>query len=173
MTEDRVFNVPHKNIEPMKPNHLLLFLLIAAFAGCSTPYQSKGFRGGFTEMRLAPDVFRIRFSGNGYTSGQCAEDFALLRACQLCLSNQFSCFALMKSHSEVKSYTYTTPLSVTTTTSGGYGYIASQTPGSTTFLKPGTALLIRAFPQKPDDVFTYDAAFMLNQITNHYRIKLL
>ncbi len=63
-----------------------VFLLLASvfslwfLSGCATSYQQRGFAGGYSETQLAPDVFRVNFEGNGYTSSERAQDFALLRA---------------------------------------------------------------------------------------------
>lgn len=70
------------------------FLLIGGFSlllleGCATSHQEKGFTGGYSETQLAPDVFRVNFAGNGYTSSERAQDFALLRAAELSLVHEF------------------------------------------------------------------------------------
>ncbi len=64
-------------------------------SGCATSYQQKGFTGGYSETQLAPDVFRVNFQGNGYTSSERAQDFALLRAAELSLERGFRYFALL------------------------------------------------------------------------------
>jgi hypothetical protein len=54
-----------KNSEILRP----LILCFAGFlASCATPYESTGFLGGYSDTALAPDVYRISFQGNGYTS---------------------------------------------------------------------------------------------------------
>jgi len=62
-----------------------LLILPLIIVGCATGYHQNGFTGGFSETRLAPDVFRITFRGNGYTSAERAQDFALLHASELVL----------------------------------------------------------------------------------------
>jgi len=39
-------------------------VLIALLAGCATPYQHRGFTGGFSETQLDENVFQMRFNGN-------------------------------------------------------------------------------------------------------------
>jgi hypothetical protein len=63
--------------------------------GCATPYQQSGYRGGFTETRLAPDIFAISFAGNSFTSPERVSDFALLRAAELTLNNGYNRFTLL------------------------------------------------------------------------------
>ena len=69
----------------MKLRIFSLIPLAAALLGCATAYQPQGLSGGFTETQLAPDVWRVSFSGNGYTKGERAEDFAMLRSAELTL----------------------------------------------------------------------------------------
>jgi len=60
-----------------------------------TPYQQSGYRGGFTEARLAPDIFAISFAVNSFTSPERVSDFALLRAAELTLNNGYNRFTLL------------------------------------------------------------------------------
>jgi hypothetical protein len=177
------------------PRHPLPFL--SAFgclllAGCATSYQRVGATGGFTDMRLAPDVFRITFHGNGYTSRERAQDFALLRASELVLENGFTHFALLDEQQSSTPWVYSTPSTARTTSYGwgdttgtihgntfhGNSYLAgisttTYTPGQTYIgFKPTTGLLIRAFAEKPRDIAVFDAAFLREQIVGNYKLKL-
>ena len=49
-----------------------VILSLALLAGCATPYQRMGALGGYQEEQLAPDIYRVAFFGNGYTSPQTA-----------------------------------------------------------------------------------------------------
>ena len=55
-------------------------------AGCATTYTSadEGF-GGYSEIRLAPDSYRVLIEGNGFTSRAEAEQFAMRRCAELTL----------------------------------------------------------------------------------------
>ena len=173
----------------------ILCILIAVnifCAGCATQYQANGITGGFRDIRLAPDIFRITFRGNGYTSADRVQDFALLRACELTLNYKFTCFAIIDQRASSTPFTVSTPATSTTSTYGsgnvsgrvygnqfnGYAYINSTsyttyTPGQTfTFFKPTSGLMIQVFPQKPENIPTFDAHFMLNEITNRYHLHL-
>jgi hypothetical protein len=63
-------------------------LLILGLGGCAnaTGYQSAGADGGYSELQLAPDMFRVAFQGNIYTSQERVADMALLRAAELTLA---------------------------------------------------------------------------------------
>jgi hypothetical protein len=147
-------------------------LLLVLLAGCVTPYQYSGATGGFEDIQLAPDVFRISFQGNGYTSAERVQDFGLLRACQLTLTNGFICFAILGDHNSATTMEILTP-GVATSTAIGSSVQTVYTPGQRLFVnKPRSALMIQAFVSKPTNTFTFDARFMETQITNHYDIDL-
>ena len=69
--------------------------LALALAGCATAYQPMGFSGGFEELKLSQDTYRIRVSGNGYTSTGRAENIALLRAAELTLQDGYERFVIL------------------------------------------------------------------------------
>jgi len=165
----------------LKTTFLLAVACVTIFhlAGCATPYQSNGFTGGFSETQLAPDVFRVYFCGNGYTSGERVQDFALLRASELSLQHSFKYFAILEQNNSVKSYSYSTPGEAYTTgsvdihgnTATFSGYTTYE-PGKTyTFYKPKTGLLIQCFAEKPDGIYTFDASFLQQSLKQKYKIK--
>ena len=171
-----------------------LFPLLAVsvlIVGCATGYQHNSFTGGFTDMRLAPDIFRITFRGNAYTAAERAQDFALLRASELVLQNRFTHFALLDERQSSTPFVWSTPSTATTTSSGGgettgtlygnqfrgYTYLSAQstttyTPGQTFIMfKPTSGLLIRAFPEKPNNIPVFEAAFLRDQISSRYKLR--
>ena len=163
-------------------NKQLLFASLVAVVlfGCATPYQSSSFTGGFTDTQLAPDLFRIAFAGNGRTSRDRVQDFALLRAAELSLANNFRFFAVVETADQSRNMTITLPGSAQTsgTITGGYGNTATYS-GTTTYtppqtqniFNPGVGLLVRAFSEKPEGVFSYDAQFVNRSIKLKYDIK--
>ena len=177
------------------PKILLAGLVaILLLAGCATPYHSTGFTGGYSDTQLAPDVFRIVFRGNGYTSTERAQDFALLRASELTLQNGFICFAVIDEQESTSTSSYTTPGRADTTAygtgfssgdiylnpyGGSYSGTSSTYANATTtytppqtyvFYKPESGLLIRVFRAKPDGIFTFDAAFLRQSLSQKYHI---
>jgi len=164
----------------MKFTTTSLTLVLLSFAvGCATPYQSTSFRGGYSDTQLAPDVFRVYFRGNGYTAMERAQDFALLRAAELAQSHGFSCFAVVDESSSTSVQTFTTPGQSYTSGSGmvtgNFVTYSGQTmyyPGQTyTFHKPRTGLLIKCFTEKPEHIYTFDAAFLVHSLKQKYRLK--
>jgi hypothetical protein len=65
---------------------LVLVILLGALGGCATAYQSTGFTGGYSDLQLAPDVYRVSFKGNAFTQRERVLNLALLRAAELALS---------------------------------------------------------------------------------------
>lgn len=79
---------------------LLAVLSIAALAACATavgtaygPADAKGF--GYTETRIEADRYRITFAGDGATSPDAVEDYALLRAAELAVANGYDWFRII------------------------------------------------------------------------------
>jgi hypothetical protein len=67
---------------------LLLFLV----TGCVTPYQPKGFMGGYEDFKLGSDKYRVVYHGNGYTSQDRIMRLGLARALEVCEERGFSDF---------------------------------------------------------------------------------
>ncbi len=172
-------------------NCVSLFIL----AGCATSYHSSGFAGGFSDTQFAPDAFRVVFRGNGYTSAERVQDFALLRASELTIQHGFTCFAIIDESDTTRTSSYTTPgyanttASVTGSSSGDvylnpYGgtysgtssaYVNANTtytpPQTYVFYKPQTGIMFRCFQTKPEGIFTYDATFLDQSLKQKYHIK--
>lgn len=69
-------------------------------AGCTTatPYQpigTGGARGGFSETRIAPNRYRVTFTGNTLTSRQRVENYLLFRAAELTVQEGSGCFTIV------------------------------------------------------------------------------
>ena len=158
---------------------LLSIIIISLLMGCATPYQSKSLTGGYSETQLAPDVFRIAFRGNAYTSSERAQDFTLLRAAELTLQRGFKHFAIIDESSSTSVSSFTTPGTAQTTGTanvygnyGTYSETTTYTPATKHFMfKPRTGLLIRCFNDKQEKIYTFDAAFLEQSVKQKYNIK--
>jgi hypothetical protein len=64
-------------------------------AGCATGYQSSGLTGGYTDLQLSADTYRVTVQGNGYTSTARAENIGLLRAAELTIQNGYERFVML------------------------------------------------------------------------------
>jgi hypothetical protein len=102
-----------------------------------------------------------------------------LRAAELTLANNFKFFVVLNSSDQSRTETSVTPGTARTTgevfAPGGVGTYSGTTtyspPQVNTYYKPGVGMMIRAFPNKPDDAFAFDAAFITNSIRSKYGIK--
>jgi len=125
---------------------------------CATTYQPKGLMGGYSEIQLGENIFKISFHGNGYTSAERAVDLCLLRSADVTLNAGFKYFVIVESGQTAKVGAFTTP--TTTTTSGNatisgntiYGNATTTTYSGQTYLvsKPSSTNMILCFKEKPD-----------------------
>lgn len=146
-------------------------------SSCATSYQSKGFTGGFSETQLAPDTVQIRFRGNGYTKRERTNDFALLRAAELCLNSSCKYFKVLGGETSTDSYTHVTSggpsYTSGTLTNYGYGnygysgYTNHSSPTVTTFKRHESVITVKFFRSKPSGG-AYDANFISQSIRSKY-----
>lgn len=127
----------------LKTSILVLCLLMT---GCATGYKANSFMndGGFEELELAPNYFRISFKGNEVTSNEKVEDFALLRATDLMLERGCMTFKIVKSSNDSRysnlylPQTQTTNANVTSYGNAIYGNSTTSTYGG------GIAQMVRS-----------------------------
>lgn len=161
-----------------------LFSLIAGVGafllpGCATPYQRSGFAGGFEETHLAPDVFRVSFNGNGFTTPQRCQEFALLRAAEVCQQKGFRYFAVLQDTEDAnEAVGYTPGYSYTTASVTGYGNTAYgsastvYTPSMPFVIsKPISSMLVRCFRSPQTNPYTFDSDYIFQSIGSKYRIS--
>lgn len=80
--------------------------LILLLGGCaaSTPYQpvsaSNRVSGGYSEVRLAPDRFRVTFAGNSFTTRDKVEGSLLYRAAELTAQQGYGWFVVLERETE-------------------------------------------------------------------------
>lgn len=157
----------------------LFYLPMVIFAGCATSYQPSGFSGGFSEVQLDTNVFRVSFVGNGYTSTGKAEEFALLRSAEITIKNNFTHFVIINSRSRQDLSSYTTPTNSYTTANAtrfgnsAYGTANTTTHGgeTTVIAKPNITNTIMCFNGKPVlQSFIYDATFLCASLGKKYNI---
>jgi hypothetical protein len=65
-------------------------------AGCqATRYQPAAGAGGFAEIELTDDIWRVRFVGNAYTTQETARSYWLYRAAELTISKGYDGFEVL------------------------------------------------------------------------------
>jgi len=159
---------------------MLRFSLVIAgllfLSACATAYQEKGFSGGYTELPLGNNLYKVSFDGNGYTRPQRAADFALLRAAELALENGATHFGLVDSAASVSTGVVTMPTSsYTTGTVTNYGGYSSLSANTTTtggqtinITKPSTEKIVLLIY----DITEYDGpAFAAQTVYEAIRAK--
>ena len=93
----------------------LAVALAAGLAACATPtpYQpnlpGQAASGGYSEMRLEPNRFRVNFAGNSLTSRETVEGYLLFRAAELTLQNGYDWFTIVDRNTEADRRTYVEP----------------------------------------------------------------
>ena len=165
----------------------ILFVLLAGLvlSGCATGYQKQSFTGGYTDMKVQDNIYRVTFKGNAYASEERASDFALLRCAELTLENGYKYFVPLQEKSYVKEESYTEPVTAQTTGNvnmyGNSNYAYGSFQGTTSyyggnthhFRKPRTTYTIACFKEKPENVpvMVYDAEQIKTNVKAHYNIK--
>ena len=67
-------------------------LLAFVLGGCATAYQPEGSTGGYKDVKLADDTYRVSFFGNGYTSRPVVLKYFLYRCAELTLQHGYTYF---------------------------------------------------------------------------------
>lgn len=140
-------------------------LLVAALGGCATGYHAKGFTGGFSDTLLAPDMFRIRFAGNGFTDAERVSDFAMLRAADTSMDLGCGWFGVINETDGASTSTLTLS-SAGWNRHGGWGF-SNTVP----VVKPNTSLLVKCTRSPPPDAELFDARFVARSIRAKYGLK--
>jgi hypothetical protein len=73
---------------------VIAILLSMLLGSCATAYQQTGLTGGYEDVRLGPDRYRISVVANGLSSLERAEQIVMLRAAELTLRNGFQKFVV-------------------------------------------------------------------------------
>jgi hypothetical protein len=74
----------------------LMFVAAAVtLASCATPYQERGILGGSDVKELRPDVYRVSFGGNGYTTRESVQVYWLHRCAEVAIEKGFTGFEIL------------------------------------------------------------------------------
>ncbi|MDH2313372.1 CC0125/CC1285 family lipoprotein [Methylobacterium brachiatum] len=128
-------------------------------AGCQTSYQKTGFTGGFDELRLSENTYRVSVRGNGFTSKERANDIALLRASELTLAAGYDRFAVVGGEGVSSQVTGFDPIQTNL-----YGNTLVTTGGDPVS-KPGGNIIVRMLrPRDPGYAEALDAKRIETQL---------
>jgi len=150
-----------------------LFLVMFIIAGCATPYQRKGFKGGYSDFRIDANTFRVQFTGNAHTSQETVEVYAFYRCAEVTLNAGFDYFLLVGERGEVYRQTAATPGFYQSRYHHGRFssfYIPSQFIQTT---KHGSFVTIKAFNgQKPQgEPSAYDAREVIKYLGQQIKMS--
>ena len=147
-----------------------LMAISLVITGCATSayyYKYQGAAGGFSDIKIQDDIYKVSYSENSFVSVETAEDFALLRAAEVTLTNGYKYFIILDQKSDPHTTSSTIPLSSMTVGSGvlapgsvtGYASTFNYGGGTVTQSRPSTSNLIQCYKDKPLDasLLIYDA----------------
>lgn len=105
-----------------------ILAISAGLTACATPtpYQpavrTGATQGGFSEVRVEPNRFRVTFTGNSLTSRETVEGYLLFRAAELTVQNGYDWFQVVDRDTDKKTRTYVEPDPMYRPWYGGYGF---------------------------------------------------
>jgi len=162
----------------IKYTTLLPLLLIAS---CATPYQESGesIAGGHMFKRESNNIFKVAFSGNGFTSPKRAKDFAMLRAAEITLEHQFNYFTIIgkkdvtsTEHIDTGGSSYTTGNISSYGNYATYSGTTTYSPSTTPVHKPASLVIIQCYTKKPSGNTgqIYDAKSVKDELRAKYKL---
>ncbi len=161
----------------------ILINFILFFISCATPYQRAGFSGGYSELQVKRDIWKVFFSANAFTSMDTVQTYLIYRCAELTLENNKKYFVVLSLSSNYSTYSYKTPIirqgEIKRDYTGNYKYYEVQTGGETySFNKPYAEVLIYMFTELNEstkdtfkELYIYDAKETIN-LYNDYIEKV-
>ena len=74
---------------------LMMAATTVSLAACATAYQQDSITGGFDAKELRPDVYRVSFQGNGFTTRETVQTYWLNRCAELAIEKGFAGFEIL------------------------------------------------------------------------------
>lgn len=115
----------------------VVVVLTVLGAGCATPYQPDGYRGGYSEQQINANTWAVTFRGNGYTGTRRTREGALRRAAELTVAAGGAGFIVREGGTEVRSSIVNQPV-----TCNRIGYSTVCNGGPQVVNRPGTTVMI-------------------------------
>lgn len=145
----------------MKTSFFFVFLLFTALnLNCSTHYRAArsccvADPPGYSDIKLEDNTFRITFKANAFTKKERVFDFALLRAAEVIIDNNFEYFIVLNED----DYNIT-----------GTGVFVAD---DSLFEETKINLIIECFKEKPvSDKKIYDSLEIIDEIPEKYGFDL-
>ena len=135
-----------------KSKILLIIISLFFLASCATSYQKLSLTGGYKDMQLQENVYKVIFKGNTRISKETVKNYALYRCAEVTLENAYDYFIILEDEGYDK-IVYWQNQTRAKTTKTGRTYKTRIYGGQThTAIKPRAVLVIQCFKgQKPKD----------------------
>lgn len=136
---------------------------------------------GFFETQLAPNTYEVHFDGNNASSRERVDDFALLRAAELCLQAGFRFFAVTSSwrgtnfamYAERRDMQIDGPANVFGITNEGVSTLTVKGAARTTYARPRQILIVGLLDEpNADRGQVFDAQSLRDTIRFKYGLEL-
>ena len=114
----------------MGSRRAIAILVVVAAAGCATPYQEKGYRGGYEDYRAGANAHFVRYTGNGYTGKGTILQYWHRRAAEICGGE--GRYEVLSMGADSSQHTYGNSTTTYTGTSRQVGRSTYQTGTATT-----------------------------------------
>ncbi|MGM0611781.1 MAG: CC0125/CC1285 family lipoprotein [Thermodesulfobacteriota bacterium] len=124
---------------------VLICIWLLSFVGCAaTPYQpaEENFAGGYTDIKMRPDTYRISFEGNAYITGEKAYQYTLYRAAEIAMEHDCKWFEVLNQDEKTRR-----------DWAGFLGYVE----------KPRNSIIVRLVAEDPS-ADAYSAVDIMNSI---------
>ncbi|OGT05854.1 MAG: hypothetical protein A2103_03770 [Gammaproteobacteria bacterium GWF2_41_13] len=158
-----------------------LILCVFILAACATPYQPMGYRGGYSNMQLSDDIYKVTFAGNGFSSREYVNDLLLYRCAELANENRYDYFLMLNDSENKTESQYTTPSTISSQSTGfssgsfsGNTYSGSNYENTNAVIQNGQtyniskydgAVIIKLLHDNKKEPFAFKAQTILNQIS--------
>ena len=138
---------------------LCMISVVLLLAACATPYKqaTKATANGYFDTKLQDGMYEVLFNGNDNTSTAKANNFALLRAAEVCLENGYQSFEVMRKTEDFTEKEVDTGIKI-------FGGTLSNIENS----EPKISLVIRC--SKSNDLL-YKAQELKTNLRERYKIK--
>ena len=155
-------------------------LLTLTVAACATSYKPVTMSGGYSDVRLDANVFRVSFQGNGFTSASRVEEMTLLRSADVAMRNGFTHFIIVDARAGADYATVAVPAQAYTTGTANVIGSTVYTNATTTYTGGGTYVIARpsssntivCFEGKPQAAgMVYDAKLVFDSLAGKYHVK--
>lgn len=87
----------------MNKINLIILTTTLLLSSCATSYGPKGWDGGYTEMRLGEDTYKVSFHGNSSTESEDVYNYFLRRCAELTKEKGYEYFSFIDQSSAAEA----------------------------------------------------------------------